>query len=149
MLASTGMVVAGMGVMVAALARNETQAGVVAVLIVLVMGAISGCLMPQVKIEGLSMITPHYWALQGIQDVISRGLGVSDVLVPAGVLVGMAVWTILLSVFLHGLTAVPLANWYAKRLQNAVTDMPELKDLNDLKNRRRRMTVRDSEPIGK
>ena len=64
-------------------------------------------------------------------------------------LVGMAVWTILLSVFLHGLTAVPLANWYAKRLQNAVTDMPELKDVSDLKNRRRRMTVRDSEPIGK
>lgn len=63
-------------------------------------------------------------------------------------LVGMAVWTILLSVFLHGLTAVPLANWYAKRLQNAVADTPELKDVSDLKIRRRRMTVRDSEPIG-
>jgi NhaP-type Na+/H+ or K+/H+ antiporter len=61
----------------------------------------------------------------------------------------MAVWTILLSVFLHGLTAVPLANWYAKRLQNTAEDMPELMDVNDLKIRRRRMTVRDSELIGK
>jgi len=62
-------------------------------------------------------------------------------------LVGMAVWTILLSVFLHGVTAVPLANWYAKRLQNTDTDMPELRDVGDLKIHRRRMAVRDSEPI--
>jgi len=62
-------------------------------------------------------------------------------------LVGMAVWTILLSVFLHGMTAVPLANWYAKRLQNTDTDMPELRDVGDLKIHRRRMAVRDSEPI--
>jgi len=58
-------------------------------------------------------------------------------------LVGLAVWTILLSVFLHGLTAVPLANWYAKHLQNVAADMPELKDVGDLKIHRRRMAVRD------
>jgi len=58
-------------------------------------------------------------------------------------LVGMAVWTILLSVFLHGLTAVPLANWYAKHLQNVAADIPELKDVGDLKPHRRRMAVRD------
>jgi len=62
-------------------------------------------------------------------------------------LVGMAVWTILLSVFLHGLSAVPLANWYANRLQNTNVDMPELKDVGDFKIHRRRMAVRDSEPI--
>jgi len=62
-------------------------------------------------------------------------------------LVGLAVWTILLSVFLHGLTAVPLANWYAKHLQNVAADMPELKDVGDLKIHRRRMAVRESEPI--
>ena len=44
---ASGLVVAGMGIMVAALARNATQAGVVAILIVLVMAAISGCLMPK------------------------------------------------------------------------------------------------------
>lgn len=90
-LASTALVVAGMGIMVAALARSETQAGVVATLIVLAMAAISGCLMPQIKVPGISMVTPHYWAMEGIQNIISRGLGVSDILPQAGVLVGMAV----------------------------------------------------------
>jgi len=62
-------------------------------------------------------------------------------------LVGMAVWTILLSVFLHGMTAVPLANWYAKRLQNAAGDAPELNKVAEIKIHRRRMSDRDSETI--
>jgi NhaP-type Na+/H+ or K+/H+ antiporter len=63
-------------------------------------------------------------------------------------LVGMSVWTILLSVFLHGLTAVPLANWYAKRLENAGTDMPEQMEVGGLKIHRKGMTIWDSESIG-
>jgi NhaP-type Na+/H+ or K+/H+ antiporter len=37
-----------------------------------------------------------------------------------------AAWTILLSVVLHGLSAVPLANWYARRLETADPAAPEL-----------------------
>jgi len=55
------------------------------------------------------------------------------------ILVGMAVWTILLSVFLHGLTAVPLANWYANRLQRAAADSPELKMITEIKTHRRKL----------
>jgi ABC-2 type transport system permease protein len=91
MIASASLVIAGMGIMVAALAKNETQAGVVAILIVVAMAAVSGALLPQVKVPGFNMITPHYWAMEGIQNVISRGMGVSGVLLEAGVLVGMAV----------------------------------------------------------
>jgi len=87
---STALVISGMGIMVAALARNETQAGVVAVLIVLAMAAISGALLPQVVVPGLSMITPHYWAMEGIQNIISRGMGPGGVLLQSAVLVGMA-----------------------------------------------------------
>ena len=64
------------------------------------------------------------------------------------ILVGMAVWTILLSVFLHGITAVPLANWYAKRLQRAAEGVPELKEVADLKIQRQGLTGRDSGSIG-
>jgi len=59
------------------------------------------------------------------------------------ILVGMAVWTILLSVFLHGMTAVPVANWYAKRLQKAGVDLPELKEVADLKIHRRKIAAGD------
>ncbi len=44
----------------------------------------------------------------------------------AHTLVAMAGWTILLSVVLHAITAVPLAGWYAHRLETALPDAPEL-----------------------
>lgn len=88
---STALVIAGMGILVAALARNETQSGVVAIFIVMAMAAVSGALLPQVKVPGLSTITPHYWAMEGIQNVISRGMGFEGVLTQSGVLLGMAV----------------------------------------------------------
>lgn len=50
---------------------------------------------------------------------------------PFDTLFAMAAWTILLSVLLHGLSAVPLANWYARRLENAPPDAPELKEVVD------------------
>jgi ABC-2 type transport system permease protein len=87
----TGLAVAGLGIMIAALVKNASQAGIGALVIALVMGAISGCMMPQVKVEGLSMVTPHYWALEGIQNVIARGMGMDGVLMQSGVLLGMAV----------------------------------------------------------
>jgi len=63
------------------------------------------------------------------------------------ILVGMAVWTILLSIFLHGVTAVPLANWYAKRLQSAAIDIPELKDIADLKIHRQKIAGEDTDAV--
>jgi ABC-2 type transport system permease protein len=88
---STGLCVAGLGIMVAALAKNGSQAAIGAVVIALAMAAVSGCMMPQVKIAGLNMLTPHYWALDGIQNVIARGMGMDGVLMQSGILLGMAV----------------------------------------------------------
>jgi len=56
---------------------------------------------------------------------------------PIEMLVAMAGWTILLSVVLHGVSAVPLANWYARRLENADPAAPEMEDLPELGIRRR------------
>ena len=52
-------------------------------------------------------------------------------------LAGTAAWTILLSVVLHGVSAVPLANWYARRLETADPGAPEMVDLPELGIRRR------------
>jgi NhaP-type Na+/H+ or K+/H+ antiporter len=49
-------------------------------------------------------------------------------------------WTILLSVVLHGLSAVPLADWYGRRLRAAEPSAPELVDLPELPPRRRHAT---------
>jgi hypothetical protein len=46
------------------------------------------------------------------------------------------VWTILLSVVAHGLSAKPLAAWYARRLAAASGPIPELAELPELRERR-------------
>lgn len=38
-------------------------------------------------------------------------------------------WTVVLSVVLHGILAQPLASWYAKRLESAAPDAPDLVDV--------------------
>ena len=55
---------------------------------------------------------------------------------PIDILVAVAVWTILLSVVAHGLTANPLAAWYARRLKAASGPIPELAELPELRERR-------------
>jgi len=54
----------------------------------------------------------------------------------ADLLVDTAAWTILLSVVLHGVTAVPLANWYGRRLERADAAAPELVEVPELGIRR-------------
>jgi NhaP-type Na+/H+ or K+/H+ antiporter len=51
-------------------------------------------------------------------------------------LFAVATWTILLSVMAHGLSAVPLANWYARRLAAADKPHGELDELPELYERR-------------
>jgi ABC-2 type transport system permease protein len=59
-------------------------------LIILVMAVVSGCISPNIIIPGLNYATPHYWALNGILNVIVRGTGVEGVLMPSAVLLVMA-----------------------------------------------------------
>lgn len=55
---------------------------------------------------------------------------------PIDTLAATATWTILLSVFAHGLSAVPLANWYARRLARASQPLAETAVVSDLPGRR-------------
>lgn len=45
---------------------------------------------PSIHIPVLQYLAPHFWAIQGFQDVITRNLGVGAVLNEAGILLGMA-----------------------------------------------------------
>jgi NhaP-type Na+/H+ or K+/H+ antiporter len=51
---------------------------------------------------------------------------------PFDTLAHTAAWTILLSVVLHGISAVPLANWYARRLATADPSAPEMVEVPEL-----------------
>jgi ABC-2 type transport system permease protein len=86
----TAAAVAGMGILIAALAKTEGQAGGLTVLIVLALGIVGGVTGPAASVPGLRNLTPHYWALQGFTDVMARGVGIASVWLPCVVLLGFA-----------------------------------------------------------
>ncbi|HJS20834.1 MAG TPA: sodium:proton antiporter [Anaerolineales bacterium] len=70
--------------------------------------------------------------LMAYEATHAAGLPTENLLAAAG-------WTILLSVFLHGLSALPLANWYARRLETADPQSPELLELPEIPAKRKTM----------
>jgi ABC-2 type transport system permease protein len=88
---ATSVSVATLGIMIAALVKNEGQAGGLTLLVILVMAVISGCMSDSVILWGPNFATPHYWARMGILNVIQRGMGLEGVYTPAAVLLGMSV----------------------------------------------------------
>lgn len=54
-------------------------------------------------------------------------------------LIAIVAWTILLSVILHGFSALPLANWYGKRIAKADPDAAEIMDLKEIHLRGRKI----------
>jgi ABC-2 type transport system permease protein len=80
------------GVLLAAIARTESQIGGLSMLLVWGMGLVGGCIIPVFILERflgpLPMITPHYWANQALIDLMVRGRGLADVAVEMAVLLG-------------------------------------------------------------
>jgi len=83
---SCSATIAALGIFIAAIARSQARAGSVTNLLVLMMSAVSGSLFPEIRIPFLEYATPHYWAIQGFQNIVSRGMGLSGILLPVAVL---------------------------------------------------------------
>jgi len=83
------------GILLAAIARTESQIGGLSMLLVWGLGLIGGCIIPVFILERflgpLPMITPHYWANQALVDLMVRGRGLADVVVEMAVLLGFTV----------------------------------------------------------
>jgi ABC-2 type transport system permease protein len=84
----------GLGLLVAALGRTESQVDTLSVLLAVSLSALGGMMVPvfvMPKImQKIALVTPHAWALQGYHDAIVRGLGAGAVLTEAAVLMGFA-----------------------------------------------------------
>ncbi|MBO9368745.1 MAG: ABC transporter permease [Chloroflexi bacterium] len=80
----------GLGVLIAGLARTDSQVGGLTVLLLLTMSALGGCFVPRFImpdwLKTLGLITPHAWALDAYQDLLVRGYGLREVLPKAGAL---------------------------------------------------------------
>lgn len=72
----TSLAAVGLAVLVAAIAKTETQVAVYGTLLVLVMAGVSGSLMPRdlmpEEMRNLSRITPHAWALDAYSQLLAN-----------------------------------------------------------------------------
>ena len=93
----------GMGILVAALGKSDTQIGGLASLLTLTLSAVGGCMVPSFVMpdfmQTLSRFTPHGWAMQGFQDVLVRGYSLAGIVPEAGVLFGFAAVFFLIGVW--------------------------------------------------
>jgi len=94
---TTSFAAMGLAMLVAALARTETQVAIYGTLLVLVLAALSGCLMgdrsfmPE-RMQQISRLTPHAWALDAYRQLLTASEpNLEMVAMACGVLVAFGV----------------------------------------------------------
>jgi ABC-2 type transport system permease protein len=76
LVAATSLAAMGLAMLIAAIARTETQVAIYGTLLVLVLAGLSGCLMgdralmPE-QMQELSRVTPHAWALDAYRELLT------------------------------------------------------------------------------
>ena len=92
---STIFAATGLGLLIATFSKTAEQIQGTTTLLLLVMGVISGCLMPRMflpeSVQKFSYITPHAWALTAYQDLMLRGRSLTDVLPSILAVIGFGV----------------------------------------------------------
>jgi ABC-2 type transport system permease protein len=93
LVACTSFAAVGLSVLVASVARTETQVAVYGTLVVLVLGGVSGSLMPRdlmpEQMKTASLVTPHAWALDAYAQLLASPTpDVSAVLTSCAALLG-------------------------------------------------------------
>ena len=101
---SFSLAVTGLGTLLAVFVKTSAQAGAFAVLISMVTSMIGGSWWP-IEIapkfmQSVAKFTPQYWAVNGLTKLITRGFGISSILTNFGILMGIAVISLMLSVVL-------------------------------------------------
>lgn len=102
MILSTAFAVSSIGIFLAAIAKSRQHALSLSTLIILVMSAIGGSMiplfiMPQIMSK-IAIFSVNYWAIQGFYDIFWRSLPVSDILPRILVLNGTGIVMTLLSI---------------------------------------------------
>ncbi len=71
---TTSLAAMGLALLIACLARTETQVAIYGTLIVLILAGVSGCLMPRElmpeSMKEISRVTPHAWALDAYAQLL-------------------------------------------------------------------------------
>jgi ABC-2 type transport system permease protein len=83
-----------LGILLAAIARTESQVGGISTLFLWVAGLVGGAFIPAFVLgdflNAIGKAVPHYWAIQAYTDLMVRGQGVTDILPELGILAGFS-----------------------------------------------------------
>lgn len=93
-LVATALAGAALGTFLGTITRSEGQANGLSWLLGMLMALIGGCWYPAELfppfVRTASRVLPTTWAMEGMLNIVARGQGLASVLLPAGVLLGMA-----------------------------------------------------------
>jgi ABC-2 type transport system permease protein len=106
---AAALCIGGLGLLIGALARSEEQAIMFSLLMMFVLSALGGAWVP-LEVAGptfriIGHLSPVAWALDGFQNILSRGQGLGAVIVPILALIG------------YGLVFFLLAAWRLKSME--------------------------------
>ncbi len=95
MAVSAALCIAALGLLIGILAKNEEQAIVFSLIPMFILAGLGGAWVP-LEVTGstfqvIGHISPIAWAMDGIKNILSRGLGIQSVLLPAAALLGYAI----------------------------------------------------------
>ena len=94
MVSTTVLWAASMGLFIGTVARNEEQVIMITILAMLLLAGLGGAWIPLEytgeAFQTVGRLTPAAWAINGLENIVVRGLGLASVLLPAAVLLGFS-----------------------------------------------------------
>jgi NhaP-type Na+/H+ or K+/H+ antiporter len=97
-----------------------------------------GAALAGVRFRSDTKLVMGWFGPRGLASVVFGLLAVEELAaaqLEVDLLAGIVTWTILFSVLAHGLSAEPIAKWYARRLSAAGDLVPESKDVPEIASR--------------
>jgi ABC-2 type transport system permease protein len=100
---SAALCISALGLLIGIVARNEEQAITFSLIPMFVFSGLGGAWVP-LEVTGetfraIGHISPVAWGMDGFENIVARGLGLSSVLLPAAALIGYALLFFLLAVW--------------------------------------------------
>ena len=104
MIIATAFAVSGLGIFLAAVAKSRQQAQNLSTIIILVMSAIGGSMIPLFimpsVLQKIALFSLNYWGIQGFYDIFWRTLPLEAILPKILILMGIGIVMTLASVWL-------------------------------------------------
>jgi len=102
MILSTAFSCATFGIFIASIAKTRKQVESYSTLIILIMSAIGGSMVPlfimPAIMQKIAIVSVNYWGIQGFYDIFWRHLAIGDVAIRATVLIGIGLFMMIISI---------------------------------------------------